>query len=79
MTNKIFIEKYGKHNFYDIIEDVNLLLCQYKYDKTIRGYKLYSRKGYATIFNNGGSINLEIATIWNMKKDDFKKIEYKGV
>lgn len=77
MTNVEFIKEYGKHNFYDLKDYVEQLLFQYKYEKVIKGYRIHGRKGYVTIYNNGGSINLQLATVWKMKREEFKDLQYK--
>ena len=75
MANEEFIKKYGRHNFYDLINFVEQLLFEYKYKKIIRGYKMQGRKGYVTIYNNGGSIKVQVAFVQKMTREDFTKIE----
>lgn len=75
MTNKTFIEKYGKYEFRFLKDSVHLKLFNYKSKGIIEGFRLNKRKNFAHVYlKNNEHIKLEFGTICGISENEFIKL-----
>ena len=74
MTNKDFIEKYGKKEFVDICNYICIELSLTRIQRKIGNFKINNSKKYATFYRKDGKhIRVEMATIYSIGVDNLSK------